>query len=228
MTNTEEFANALRRTYPEMEISFIPNAIDRERLPPPAEKFKGLSIAYAGTLYAGRTVTPVIHALELLLARHPEAKGQVKLRIAGVMDEGPAAQFWRDVTATGLTESVEAYGNVSVREALNLVNRSHLGLVLAQDQPVQVPAKLYECVGMGVPTLVLAEPSSSAAREGKRVGAVVCEPTDHQAIAALLERLWRNAAPGDIPSPNAAIGYEHSAAQMEALLLRMPVSPKRP
>jgi hypothetical protein len=102
--------------------------------------------------------------------------------------------------------------------ALELLKTSHLALVLAQDQPLCVPAKLYESVGLGVPTLVIAETASAAAREARRVGAFSLEPHDAPGMIALLREL----ASGRIPTsvqPVAPISYASLAERM-ALMLR--------
>src|SRR5256885_5040333 len=51
-------------------------------------------------------------------------------------------------------------------------------LVLAQYQPLCVPAKLYESVALGTPTLVIAEPDSAAAREARRLGAMTVDAAE--------------------------------------------------
>jgi glycosyltransferase involved in cell wall biosynthesis len=218
VANTAEFADVLRATHPGLLVESVPNGIDVERLPaPPADRFAGLSIAYAGTLYAGRNLSTVLRAMHGFLERHPEARKGLTLRVAGTMDEGHAQRFRTEVSENGLEDVVQVLGRIPGADALQLINRSHLALVLAQDQAMQVPAKIYEGVAMGVPTLVIAEPSSAAAREARRVGAVTCGAEDHEAIVTLLEQIWSNAT--NRSATSASIGYQHIARHVEALLL---------
>ncbi|HEX6052783.1 MAG TPA: hypothetical protein VFZ21_26135 [Gemmatimonadaceae bacterium] len=140
--------------------------------------------------------------------------------MAGTMDEGHAQRFRTEVSENGLEDVVQVFGRIPGTDALQLINRSHLALVLAQDQAMQVPAKIYEGVAMGVLTLVIAEPSSAAAREARRVGAVTCGAEDHEAIVTLLERISASRLPAS-PS-GAAIGYQDIARQMEEVLCRTP------
>ena len=224
VTNTAEFADVLRGSYPELRVSYVPNGIDSERLPPAAvEKFDGLAIAYVGSLYAGRDLSSVLRAMRAFLTRQPDALGALKLRIAGGMDAAHEAQFRRDVAATDLGDVVETLGQVSNTEALDLVNRSHLTLVLAQNQPMQVPAKLYECVAMGIPTLVITESTSAAAREASRIGAMVYEAADVEGICAAIQRLWRDRTPAVAPA--SSLDYDDISAQLDALLLGAPARP---
>ena len=217
VTNTQEFAEEVRESYPGITVTCVPNGIDPERLPPaPAAKFAGLSIAYAGTLYLGRDLSPVVRAMREFLARRPDARGALRLRVAGSMDAELGARFRNEIAAAGLEDAVEILGRVSGADAMDMINRSHLALVLAQHQPTQIPAKLYECVAMGVRTLVIGETTSAAAREARRVGAIALEESDVDGMCELLESLWADAAPP--AAPLETIGYAAISERMDALL----------
>jgi hypothetical protein len=218
IANTAEFAEAARRKYPTLAVEWLPNGIDPEPLPArSAEPGPGLSVAHVGTLYAGRDLGPVLAALGRFLAEHPEARTLTRLRLAGAVAAPHEARFREQVAASALGDIVETHGILPRDEALGLLCRSHLALVLAQDQEMQVPAKLYECVALGLPTLVIAEALSAAAREARRIGAIACEPADIDGIAAVLRRLWRRAQPARI-EPAAAIDYPTLASDMDRLL----------
>jgi hypothetical protein len=102
-------------------------------------------------------------------------------------------------------------------EALALLRRSHLALVLAQGQPTQVPAKLYECVGLGVPTLVITESTSAAAREARRIGAFVLDDGDGAGMRTLLDDLLDGRVPPTI-RPSVPISYEALAQQVDRVI----------
>jgi glycosyltransferase involved in cell wall biosynthesis len=225
VANTAPAAEHLRKHYPDKLVSFVPNGIDPERLPERArEKFEGCAISYVGTLYLGRDLTEIIHAMKAFVDRHPEARGKLTLHVAGSMDAPNEAAFWREVNNGGLANMVKVYGRVPGAKALEIINKSHLTLVLAQDQELQVPAKLYECVAMGVPTLAIAEPGSAAEREARRIGGLTCEPDDVTGMTSVLERVWN----GEVSTtpPISTISYETISRQMEALL--RPTSARRP
>ncbi len=218
VANTAELTTKLRQRFPDLRVSFVSNGVDRERMPKPStDKFSGLSIAYAGTLYLKRDLTPVLHGMRSLFASNPEARGTVMLRVAGTMDGQHDTRFWEAVDVANLRDSVEFLGSLPSDRALELMNRSHLNIVLAQLQPTQVPAKLYECVALGVPTLVITEATSAAAREAARVGAVSCDNSDVEGIHALIHRLWQQRNPTSVTVDD--IGYDAIAVQMEGVLL---------
>jgi hypothetical protein len=209
VTNTHQLAEALAVRYPDVPLVCVPNGVDPECLPAPARQpYPGLSVAHAGTLYAGRDVGPVVRALRLFFERHPEA-AQVgsKMRIAGDAEVRYARAFYNAVAAAGMERYVEVLGPLPRAEALNVVSRSRLAVVLAQEQELQIPAKLYESVAMGVPTLVVAPADSAAGLEGSRIGALVRDSDDVEGIAGVLEHLWRNGSRERSPCP-VPITYE--------------------
>jgi hypothetical protein len=120
-----------------------------------------------------------------------------------------------------MEQHVELLGPLPRARALDMVSRSRLAVVLAQDQDLQIPAKLYESVAMGVPTLVVAPADSAAAAEGKRVGAVVCDSGDVEGMASLLENLWRDGSRAWPPCP-VPITYEEIAVRMDRLFRSSP------
>jgi hypothetical protein len=150
------------------------------------------------------------------LEKYPTARGALRLRLAGSMEAGLESKFRSEVASANLQEAVETLGHVSRHEAMELINRSHLTLVLAQDQPTQIPAKLYECVGLGIPTLVIAEPMSAAAREADRIGAWTCDAQNTDAIASIIARIWLDRC--QRPVATTPIGYDSIAREMDALL----------
>src|SRR5947208_10114535 len=180
ITNTPQLAEVLAAKYPNVPVVCVPNGVDPDGVPPPARhRYPGLGIAYTGRLYAGRDLGPVMRAIGIFLQHHPEAARAVsKLRIAGDADSDHAQVFNDAVAVAGVEQYVEVLGQLSRADALDVVSRSRLAVVLAQDQELQIPAKLYESVAMGVPTLVVAPAGSAAAVEGNRLGAAVRDSAD--------------------------------------------------
>lgn len=219
LTNTHQFAETLTARYPDVPVVCVPNGVDPEWLPPPAPvPYPGLGIAYAGMLYGGRDLGPVVRALRIFLDRHPGAAAAgSKLRIAGEAEDGHARVFSEAVAAAGIEQYVEILGPLPRAQALNVVSRSRLAVVLAQEQELQIPAKLYESVAMGIPTLVMAEAHSAAGVEAERVGAVVRDPGDVEGIAAVLEQLWRDDSRRRAACP-VPITYEAIAPVVDKLL----------
>lgn len=220
ITNTHRLAETLAAKYADVPVVCVPNGVDPESLPPPAgDRYPGLGIVHAGTLYAGRDVGPVVRALRIFFERHPDAaRAGSKLRVAGGSEAGHARAFQDAVAAAGMGPYVEVLGQLPRAEALNVLSRSHLAVVLAQHQELQIPAKLYESVAMGIPTLVVAPVVSATGMEGNRIGAVVRDSDDVEGIACLLEQVWRNGSRERAPCP-VPITYGAIAPLVDRLLL---------
>lgn len=220
LVNTREYADEVRKTHPHLRVTHIPNGTDVESLPVrDTDLFDGVSVAYAGTVYLGRSFSSVFDALVSLLRIRPDAAGRVKLRIAGSIHASQTRQFESDLAERGLTHVVEIYGVVPRTEALELLRRSHLALVLAQAQPTQVPAKLYECVGLGVPTLVVAEDDSAASREARRIGAMTVTPGDTIGMRSLFEQLLDDRVP-HTTSSTAQVSYDEISRLADNVIRR--------
>jgi hypothetical protein len=218
IVNNSVFANALRKSQPELAVSAITNAVDMDAFPVrTTARLDGCSVAHVGTMYAGRSVTSVLSAMRSLASARPEARANFRLRLAGHMDPGHRDRFNADLATSGITEMVSIEGLMKRPAALDLLVRSRLALVLAQDQPLCVPAKLYECVGLGVPTLVIAEPKSASAEEATRLGAMTADPSDTNAILRVLDDALTGVVPASIQSA-VPITYDSVAAEMDRLL----------
>jgi len=219
ITNTHQLAEALAARYPDVSIVCVPNGVDPESLPKRAlDPYPGLGIAYAGTLYGSRDLGPVVQALGVFLQRHPEAaQAGSKLRIAGAAEPRHARALYDAVAAAGTGQYVEVLGLLPRAQALNVLSRSRLAVVLAQEQELQIPAKLYESVALGIPTLVVAPAGSAAALEGNRIGAVVRDSDDVEGLVGVLEHQWRDGSRERSPCP-VAITYEAIAALVGKLL----------
>jgi hypothetical protein len=194
-TTTRELAAALTARYPHVPVTWIPNGADPEALPArSAQPFRGLGITHLGTLYGGRDAAPVLRALRLFFDRFPEARRDgTMFRHAGTEEPAHAAATRRVIEELDLGEYVTVQRPLPRAAALDLLARSGLAIVLAQDQDYQVPSKLYESVVMDIPTLVIAGPDSASAREGQRVGAFVAAPDEVERIALIFEQIWKGA-----------------------------------
>jgi glycosyltransferase involved in cell wall biosynthesis len=218
-TTTPQLTAALAARYPDVPVTCVPNGVDPEGLPPPArDPYPGLGIVYAGTLYGSHDLGPVLQALRIFLERHHEAaQAGSKLRLAGEADAPNARAFEQEVASLGLAKYVEVLGLLPRAQALNVVARSRLAVVLAQDLELVIPAKLYESVAMRIPALVVAGADSAAGVEGRRLGAVVRDPGDVAGIAGVLEQLWRDES-RQRPQCPVAITHEAIASLVDRLL----------
>jgi hypothetical protein len=216
--NTPQFASALRVTEPDLDVTCLLNGVDLEHVPQrDAITVQRGSIAYVGTLYVGRNLSSVCAAMRQLLNDKPEAAASLRLNVAGPMAHPHRRQFEDDIVAAKLTSLVNIHGVLPRAQALDLLTRSSLALVLAQDHPMQVPAKLYESVAIGVPTLVIAEEMSAAACEARRIGAMTLDGANVEGLRSLLEDMLAGRIPTKIEAKG-PISYANLAQEWDSLL----------
>jgi hypothetical protein len=79
-----------------------------------------------------------------------------------------------------------------------------------------VPAKLYESVALGIPTLVIAEETSAAACEARRIGAMTLDASDVDGLRSLFQDMLAGQLPTKI-EPKTPIDYEHLAREWDDL-----------
>ena len=82
---------------------------------------------------------------------------------------------------------------------------------------MQVPAKLYESVALGIPTLVIAEEMSAAACEARRIGAMTLDGADVGGLRSLFEDMLAGHLPMKI-EPKTPIDYAHLAQEWDGVL----------
>ena len=223
IANTPELAAAIAARFPSRRATWVRNGVDLEQLPRvDAAREPGLTVVHAGTLYIRRNLGPVLRAFRAVLDRHPgTGPDEARVRVAGHLDEGRLADLRAQTHAAGLEAYVHLAGVVTRTEALRLAAASSASIVLAQDQKVMIPAKLYELVAMRVPTVVLTEADSASAAEARRLGAYVVDPGDEKALADLFEALWRGlGGVGGAAAPGARepIDYEALSRRMSEVL----------
>src|SRR2546426_766351 len=218
IVNTREFASALRSEQADVDVVYFPNGIDLERMAArDLEAVQPGSIAHVGTLYGNRSLSSVFAAMAATLGDRGVAADALRLNVAGPVESSHRARMHAEIEAAGLASAVNIHGVLPRSKALELLSRAHVALVLAQNQPMCVPAKLYESVGLGVPTLVIAESTSAAANEARRIGAMTVDGGDLAGIRAVFGDMLSGRIPTRI-EPKTPISYEYLAVQMDNLL----------
>jgi glycosyltransferase involved in cell wall biosynthesis len=150
-----------------------------------------LVLTHAGNLYGARDPRPLLEGLAMCLRSEGGIPGHgIRLNLVGKI----ASFFAVDeaIERLGLSGVVTRTPPVTHDEALKVLSASHVLVVIQPGTTVQVPAKLYEYVGLRRPILALAEDGAVArvVRDGE-FGLVV-PPTSVEDIAAALTRLYRS------------------------------------
>lgn len=162
VSNTDKLTNYFTATYRERGLSSavtITNGYDGETAASFKEDAKDsiFTMTYAGTLYFGRTPEPIFQAVRDLIEMGSIPRDAIRIKLVGQCGSIDGVPTQKVADRYGLGEILELRGSVSRLDALRLIKRSHLALLLAPNQPFQIPAKLYEYMGAHTVVLALAE-----------------------------------------------------------------------
>lgn len=123
-------------------------------------------VLHLGNIYSGRNAAPFLRALAALRSRDELPKESVALNFVG----GGENRYRSLVTQLGLGDMVQFQGWVPHDKGQELLAEADLCLLFAQGQPLQVPNKLYEYLGIRQPILAFADAGGETAQMLRRVG----------------------------------------------------------
>lgn len=167
LTNTERLRSAYEKVHDEMpqkKFKYVPNGIDTEVFSKlnHLKKYDRFTITYSGTLYLSRSPEPVFKAVKELILEDRFDASDMCIKLMGNCRYVEGSPIIGMVRSYGLEHAVELMEPVPYSKALEIIRRSHLALLLAPDQPYQVPAKLYDYIGAGTKILALTEDGATS------------------------------------------------------------------
>jgi glycosyltransferase involved in cell wall biosynthesis len=222
---SEPISEDLRRRLG-IHATTIPNGFDPEEPLAPASSVGGLldprrrSLLHTGSLASsGRSLKPLLKAVELLAKRAPDDLRRMEIVLAGPISEGEQ----RMLRESSLGPTVRHVGNVERARALRLqAEADRLLVVTAGTRRGELPGKLFEYLRAGRPVLVLGE-RSEAARVVKQIGAGGAAPADDpEAVAGELSAFAAGRADGfdeeTLKRARAEYSHERIAERMAAVV----------
>jgi glycosyltransferase involved in cell wall biosynthesis len=188
---TDSVAERLKRHIPSSSSSkviVIRNGIDSLD-PPPADVSNCVRrITYAGTLYLGRDPRPFLLAVANL-ARAGQLDARTSIEFIGDCRWFNSESMEEFVRAQGLGEMVRFVEPLPHAEVMKRLHESDLLLLLAQNQPLQVPNKLYEYLGVRRPILAFVDQNGESASILHRLGGhFVVDKDDPAHVAEIVGR----------------------------------------
>jgi hypothetical protein len=161
-----------------------------------------MEIVYAGSFYHTRDPFPFLDAVQLVVADRSLGPGDLRVRFLGPTGTYDGRSIEAYVRTAGLDEHVRLEGWVEPERSLDCIRTADLLLLLALDQPDQVPNKLYEYLGARRPILAVADEDGESARMLKQVGGHhVVSANDAARIRQVLESLLDEPRPGPVGDP---------------------------
>jgi glycosyltransferase involved in cell wall biosynthesis len=161
-------------------------------------------IVHIGSFYHDRDPRLFLKALASVVMSCGLGPDQLKLQLVGNCRWFAGISVEREVEQLRLTDLVEFTDWVPHAEAQAIIARADLLLLLAQNQPLQVPNKLYEYLGTRIPILAFADGDGESAAILRETGGhyLVTSPDSEQAAEFLIQAVTRmNQARGGAVSP---------------------------
>lgn len=143
-----------------------------------------ITIRYIGNFYGHRTATPLIQALQLMLAKDADLLNDVRFELIGINDPS----FLRDMDGSSLPPKLfGVFPSVDYSESLRLMSEADGLLVIdaPADFSVFLPSKLVDYIGAGRPVFGITPPGTAATLIQK-LGGLVADPSDSHSISEAL------------------------------------------
>ncbi len=207
-------------------VHWIPNGYDPEDFvgiePRTSDRF---SLTWAGSLYRGRSLEPIVRCLEDLGEAGEIDLERVELRVLGVHPERVRSQ----VQDARLLKNMIAPGEVTHDDALAFILGSTVNLLvdISYDGPiVHTPGKLYEYLASGRPVLSISTAGVTADLIREAQAGWVVAPNDSAALRDALRSaygIWASggAMPRAIPAVTEAYDRGKSTLRLKKLLEEM-------
>src|SRR2546425_3549574 len=180
-----------------------------------------LRITYAGTFYYGRDPRPFLRGLAAVCRKQRLGAAQVRVDFLGACRSIGAVSVQKEIDALELTDVVQIHDWLPQATAKAFVDEADVLLLLAQQQPDQVPNKLYEYLGTRRPILAFADKGGETARMLQRVGGhYVITREDEVEVERVLRELITCAGCGSWVEMDETVLKEWTTeAQMKNLLM---------
>lgn len=193
LATTQRFTERLVSRYPEckQKILTLLNGYDPDDFSGiPKKKEKRFTISYLGTFYFNRDPEPVLHAVSDLIREGQIDPRRLMLRFIGDCSSVAGKPTDSLIAKYHLTDNVEVSAWLPRWHALQTMVRSHVLLLLAEQQPLMIPGKLYEYFGAGSDILALTGDGATADLLRQTRRGVVISPDDYPMLKAKIKTFY--------------------------------------
>lgn len=158
---TDTMTRRLEEIYPNLKSKFIsvPNGYDSEALAcyQCERKYPVFTITYVGSLYFGRSPLTFLATIAELIAEKQIRSDAIQIRFVGNCKTSDGKSVEEMVCSLGLKDNVRFVGPVPHDESLREIARSQVVLLMASSQPLQIPGKVYEYIGLRASILAVCQ-----------------------------------------------------------------------
>ena len=214
IANTDMLCEAFKKAYgptPAGRFICITNGYDREFFSGYShlQKENLFTITYTGSLYFGRSPEPVFQAVHDLVQDGSVDERRIRIRLVGQCQSVEGRPIDEMIERYRLGKVVEVLEPVTYNQATEMIKQSHLALLLAPNQPYQIPAKIYDYMGVGTRVLALAKEGATANLVRNTGIGAVFEPSDIAGIRRFIGQCLDQSGTSAPPlKPDAANQYD--------------------
>lgn len=179
-----------------------------------------LRIVYAGTFYYNRDPRSFLRGLAAACRKHGLGPEQVRVDFVGACRSVGTVSVEEEIETLGLKNIVHVRDWLPHVEAKALIDEADVLLLLAQQQPDQVPNKLYEYLGTRRSILAFADEDGETARMLQQVGGhYVVTGDDEAEVERVLQDVLHSAQrPDSQPGDETILKEWTTEVQMKRLL----------
>jgi glycosyltransferase involved in cell wall biosynthesis len=224
VTATESVADLLRRRLPPAiatRVLVVRSGIDVIDEPTSATSEPVRRVVYTGSLYHDRDPRPFFRALADL-RRAGELNENLQVEFIGNCRWFLGASMQAAVSELGLEDLVTFIDPLPHEACMQRMRDADLLLLLAQNQPLQVPNKLYEYLGVRRPILAFADTAGETARMLRQLGGhFIVDSDEALTIRQTVKLALAGRATPMRPEAEAALRAWHADSQFAALHARL-------
>jgi glycosyltransferase involved in cell wall biosynthesis len=227
VTTTERMRDAIAARYPRLsaaKLIWIPNSIDTDRLQlmERTEKYEPLTIAYTGVIYFDRTPEPLFRAVSRLIQSGKASPADVRIKLVGQCRYIDGVETRVVASRYGLEDVVDVIDRVPYSEAVRIMRRSHLLLMLAPEcHRLVLPAKIFDYLGSGSAILAIAEEGATADFVAETRCGRCFSARDAEGLTAYLESLLKDGAFRHLKTDQASFARYHLRHSTKELITAM-------
>ncbi len=156
-------------TLPARKFLVVRNGISSLQAPGTSASSPGtcFNLVHLGTINFDRDPGPVLQAIRSMVQSMKLRPGQLRLRFIG---DTESTDTLEGIDRLGIGDYVEISGWVPYARAQEIMLEADALLLLARNQPAQIPNKLYDYLGARKPILALADQDGETAQMLRAVG----------------------------------------------------------
>lgn len=192
IANTPLLGEEIKAEYPLFapKVEVLPNGVDDNLVavtePDTKSESAKMVIVHLGAIYGGRTALPFLEGLSVWLHGNPAARNRIEVWFYGEASE----DIEGNASRLGISDIVCVRSRVDRREVSQVMEQASVLLLLAQNQPLQVPGKTYEYIATGKPIIALTERNSATGALLETMPLCYVAETAHD-LFQILDLLWK-------------------------------------